>query len=137
MREVRITSNEIKSLNANEVFVFGSNLSGAHLSGAAKTAMGWGAEWGNPIGLQGKTYAIPTVNAIMVEKTRTLTVEEIKPFVDVFIEFARNNPQLQFLTTEIGCGIAGLTPQDIAPLFLDCKELQNVYLPERFWNVIL
>ena len=73
----RTTPEHINSLTENQIFVFGSNLSGRHGKGAAKTALGWGAKWGQAKGLQGKTYGIPTKDASI---RRTLTIEEIKPF---------------------------------------------------------
>lgn len=123
----------IETLPPNEIFVFGSNLSGMHGAGAAKTALGWGAVWGQASGLQGKTYGIPTKDATI---RRTLRLEEIKPFVDKFIEFAKNNPELTFLVTEIGCGLAGYTPKDIAPLFKQALELDNIQLPYRFLRIL-
>ena len=127
----RITPENITSIAENEVFVFGSNLSGRHGKGAAKTALGWGAKWGQAKGLQGRTYGIPTKDASI---RRTLTIEEIKPFVDEFIEFAKANENFIFLVTEIGCGLAGYKPKDIAPLFAECVNLKNVKLPQRFWQ---
>lgn len=127
----RTTSENITVLNENEVFVFGSNLSGRHGKGAAKTALGWGAKWGQSKGLQGRTYGIPTKDANI---RRTLTIREIKPFVDEFIEFAKNNENLTFLVTEIGCGLAGLKPKDVAPLFKDAVNVFNIHLPNRFWK---
>ena len=127
----RITSENITVLNENEIFVFGSNLSGRHGKGAAKTALGWGAKWGQSKGLQGRTYGIPTKDANI---RRTLTIREIKPFVDEFIEFAKNNENLTFLVTEIGCGLAGLKPKDVAPLFKDAVNVVNIHLPNRFWK---
>jgi len=129
----RTTAENINSLAENQIFVFGSNLSGIHGKGAAKTALGWGAKWGQAKGLQGRTYGIPTKDASI---RRTLGISEIKPFVDEFIIFAKDNPHLIFLVTEIGCGLAGLKPKQIAPLFSECKELSNVYLPYRFWHVL-
>ena len=130
---MNITEENITELKENQIFVFGSNLSGRHGKGAAKTALGWGAKWGQAKGLQGRTYGIPTKDASI---RRTLTIEEIKPFVDEFVEFAKANENLIFLVTEIGCGLAGLKPKQIAPLFSKCKELSNVYLSSRFWHVI-
>ena len=127
----RITPENIKHLNDDEVFVFGSNLSGRHGKGAAKTALGWGAKWGQSSGLQGKTYGIPTKDARVL---RVLAINEIKPFVDEFIEFAKNNPNITFLTTEIGCGLSNYKPKDIAPLFIDAINVENIHLPERFWH---
>jgi len=57
----------------------------------------------------------------------------IKPYVDEFIDFARLHPELTFLVTEIGCGIAGFTPAQIAPLFASAKDIPNIHLPARFW----
>lgn len=128
---MRITPEEITQLEPNEIFVFGSNQSGRHGLGAAKTALGWGAIWGQAEGLQGRTYGIPTKDKSI---RRTLTVTEIKPYVDRFIECAEANPDLTFLVTEIGCGLAGLKPKQIAPLFLYAIVIENIYLPERFWH---
>ena len=127
----RITPNNITSLKANEIFVFGSNLSGRHGKGAAKTALGWGAIWGRASGIQGKTYGIPTKDASIY---RTLTINEIKPFVDDFIDWAKYHTRNIFLVTEIGCGLAGYKPKDIAPLFKDAVTIENIYLPAKFWH---
>lgn len=132
---MRITNDEMTAtdVKAGEYFVFGSNLSGIHGGGAARFAYDeLGAEWGNPVGIQGQSYAIPTKSENI---TRTLTIEEIKPFVDEFIEVARTNPAT-FYVTEIGCGLAGLTYEQVAPLFKNAMELENVYLPEEFWNIL-
>lgn len=128
---MRITPELISKLEQGYIFVFGSNLSGRHGKGAAKTALGWGAKWGQGVGLQGRTYGIPTKDASI---RRTLTIEEIKPFVDEFIEFAKIRKDLIFLVTEIGCGLAGYKPKDIAPLFEKAIDVENIYLPERFWH---
>ena len=56
--------------------------------------------------------------------------------LDEFIKFAKQHPQLKFLVTEIGCGIAGFSPSEIAPLFEQAREVKNIYLPERFWMVL-
>jgi hypothetical protein len=130
----RITPEEITSLQDNEIFVFGSNESGRHGLGAAKTALGWGAKWGQAEGLQGHTYGIPTKDRTV---RRTLSVSEIEPYVDRFIKFAEANPHMTFLVTEIGCGLAGYKPKSIAPLFIDAVRLNNVHLPERFWHKLI
>ena len=129
--ENRIASDNITKLNPNEIFVFGSNLSGRHGKGAAKQALTWGAIWGQGAGLQGRTYGIPSKNASI---TRTLSIKEIKPFVDDFIQFAKDNQNLIFLVTEIGCGLANLTPKEIAPLFKEAIDIENIHLPKRFWH---
>jgi len=128
---MRTTPDNIKKLEQGHIFVFGSNLSGRHGKGAAKTALGWGAKWGQATGLQGRTYGIPTKDASI---RRTLTVIEIKPFVDEFIDFAKNNPDMKFLVTEIGCGLAGHKQKDIAPLFVNAVNIENIHLPEKFWH---
>jgi len=131
---MKTTYNNITKLNPNEIFVFGSNLSGIHGAGAARTALKWGAIYGQGVGLQGKTYAIPTKSKGI---SRTLTIEEIKPFVNEFIEFAKNNPQLIFLVTEVGCGLAGLTVEEVAPLFKGAIVVENIHLPEKFWKTLI
>lgn len=125
MNEKRISPKWIKHLEENEIFVFGSNLEGKHGGGAAKLAMNWGAVWGKGVGLYGQTYAIPTMQG---------GVETIKPYIDEFIDFAKKHPELKFLVTEIGCGIAGFTVSEIAPLFKDAIDQENIFLPERFYN---
>ena len=117
----------ITKLEPNEVFVFGSNESGRHGKGAAKTAMKWGAKYGQAEGLQGKTYGIPTVNYSISDK---LTIKKIGKYVDRFIKFAEENPSLIFLLTEIGCGLAGHNVKDIAPLFFKEEVPNNVFLPK-------
>ena len=63
---------------------------------------------------------------------------EIGPYayVDEFVDFARRHPELTFLVTEVGCGIAGFTPAQIAPLFADAVGVENIHLPQRFWDVL-
>ena len=128
MENKRITPDEIYSLKTNEIFVFGSNLRGIHAGGAAFTARTlFGAVMGNGDGLQGQSYAIPTMQG---------GVETIKPYVDKFIHFAGEHPDKDFLVTRIGCGIAGFTADEIAPLFKQCVHMHNVWLPSDFLKVI-
>lgn len=130
----RTTPEIITKLKDNEVFVFGSNLSGRHGKGAAKTALGWGAKYGQASGIQGKTYGIPTKDASI---RRTLSIEEIKPFVDEFIEFAKANENFIFLVTEIGTGLANHKKENIAPLFKQAVNYKNIYLSKDFWFILL
>ncbi len=124
----RFTPNKIANLEDNEIFVFGSNLKGLHGGGAARAAyQKFGAEWGKGVGIQGKSYAIPTMHG---------GVEVIKPYVDEFIEFASQHKEYTFLVTRIGCGIAGFKSNEIAPLFAKAIELENVLLPDDFVQVI-
>jgi hypothetical protein len=129
---IKITPKNIKSLKENEIFVFGSNLSGRHGKGAAKTAMNWGAKYGKAEGLYGQTYALPTVNYTV---TRKLPLHEIEEFVKNFIQFAKDNPNKEFLVTDIGCGLAGYLPQDIAPFFKEAIGIKNIHLPINFIQV--
>lgn len=123
----RIAPDRIAELRDDEIFVFGSNLAGMHAGGAARIACRcFGAVWGQGVGLQGQSYAIPTMQG---------GVETIRPYVDEFIDFARRHPHLKFLVTEIGCGIAGFTPDEIAPLFA-AAAVENIWLPARFWEVL-
>ena len=128
MKKNRITPEWIDTLKDNEIFVFGSNLAGMHGGGAARVArLRFGAVLGNGVGIQGQSYAIPTMQG---------GVETIRPYVDDFIAYAQQHPSLHFLVTPIGCGIAGFEPEDIAPLFEGAKAVKNISLPESFWEVI-
>lgn len=129
----RITPDNIIKLEDNEVFVFGSNISGIHGAGAAKTALQWGAIYGKGFGLQGKTFAIPSKDKNII----SLEIPKIEEYVQQFIIFAKLNPNKEFLVTEIGCGLAGFTPDEIAPLFKEAIQINNVHLPQRFWEVLI
>ena len=123
------TPERISELKENEIFVFGSNLAGAHGGGAARLAYKrFGAVWGEGVGLYGQTYAIPTMQG---------GVETIKPYVDAFIRFAKAHSRLTFLVTRIGCGIAGFRDEEIAPLFTDAINVENIILPKEFVENIL
>lgn len=124
----RYTPERIAELKANEVFVFGSNLAGAHAGGAARVALDkFGAVWGQGVGIQGQSYAIPTMQG---------GVETIKPYVDDFFSFAKSHTELVFLVTRIGCGIAGFKDEEIAPLFADALHMDNIILPETFNKIL-
>ncbi len=118
----------ITSLGENEIFVFGSNLEGMHGGGAALLAYEqFGAVWGQGNGLQGRSYGIPTMHG---------GVDAIAPYVDEFIAFALEHSELRFLVTEIGCGIAGFAVEEMAPLFRLALDVENIYLPGRFVDVL-
>ena len=122
MQQKRTTPEFISKLQPGEIFVFGSNLRGMHGGGAAYAAYRkFGAIMGQGVGLQGQSYAIPTMQG---------GVGTIRPYVDEFIEFAKNHPELTFLVTRIGCGIAGFTDEEISPLFEKAHDVENIVLPE-------
>ena len=123
----RVASDRIASLGENEIFVFGSNIQGSHGGGAAWYAhKNFGAEWGVGEGLTGRTYALPTMEG----------PASLKKAVDNFIACAKQHPELTFLVTAVGCGIAGYRPNEVAPLFREATSLENVYLPEVFWKTL-
>lgn len=124
----RVTPNWIEDLQEGQIFVFGSNEAGHHDGGAARIALEkFGAVYGQGRGLQGRSYAIPTMSGSLAAISRE---------VDEFIMFADSHPDLTFLVTRIGCGIAGWRDEDIAPLFARAYSLPNVYLPAEFWKVL-
>lgn len=124
----RVTPSWIDDLQENQVFVFGSNLAGMHGGGAARVArLRFGSVMGNGVGMQGRSYAIPTMQG----GTKT-----IRPYVNDFIAYAKEHPELTFLVTPIGCGIAGFEPEDIAPLFEEASNVENIWLPKSFWEVL-
>ena len=125
---IRYTPDNISSLAPDEVFVFGSNLQGRHGSGAAGAAVRYfGAIWGQGVGMQGQCYAIPTMHG---------GVDEISPYVDDFIVYAKGHPELTFLVTRIGCGIAGFRDEQIAPLFAAALNIPNIILPKSFVDIL-
>lgn len=114
---------------SGKVFVFGSNLRGIHGGGAARYAYDnlGAAEWGVGLGpmptINPLCYAIPT----KYDPSRSLPIHEIAEYVDEFLLYARNNEHIQFFVTRIGCGLAGFTDKEIAPLFKDAPS--NCELP--------
>lgn len=126
---MRFTPDKIETLASDEIFVFGSNLNGYHMGGAARIAIDkFGAEWGKGEGLQGQSYAIPTMQG---------GVETIRPYVEKFLDLAWEWDQTTFLVTRIGCGIAGFKPEEIAPLFDRALDMYNVVLPKDFFDIIV
>lgn len=130
---MNVTRPRITTLGPREVFVFGSNLAGRHGAGAALIAR---REFGYPTGLgqgrHGKCYAIPTKNAKLM--VRAIGLIEVS--VCTFTMHAKENPEDTFSVTAIGCGLAGYSPKEIAPLFEKASFLPNVYLPLDFWKVL-
>ena len=101
---------------SRSIFVFGSNLAGRHGKGAALTArQKHGAVYGNGVGRQNNSYAIPTKNADL----RPLPLDVVAYYVDEFIQYAKVHPELDFRITNIGCGLAGNRPHEIAVMFND------------------
>lgn len=130
----RITYEPLTELFPHEIFVFGSNLAGRHGKGAAKFAMdNFGAVYGVGFGPQGQSYALPTKDSWL----DVLPLEEIKAYVFVFIQYAKQNPDRIFKVTKIGCGLAGYEPEDIAPLFKLSNDVPNIHLPEEFWKILM
>lgn len=128
----RITPEPFYPVFVNDIFVFGSNLAGRHGKGAAKRAIELGAKYGQGIGLSGQTYAIPTKS----NDLQVLPLDTIRAYVAEFIAFTRIHPEYSFYITAIGCGLAGYSPLDMAPLFWEAAELTNVNLPAQFLEVL-
>ena len=119
---------EITHLQENEIFVFGSNYAGRHGKGAAKTALKFGARFGQGIGLMGQCYGIATKD----RNLKVLPLLSIQQQIRRFLDFAGQHPELKFLVTPIGCGLAGYKPKDIALLFYFYKIPTNIVLPDVF-----
>lgn len=113
------------------IFVFGSNLNGYHGAGSAKHAFdSCGATWGRGVGLSGDSYAIPTKD----RNISVLPLHRIKPFVDDFLNFAAAHKEMHFEIVAVGCGLAGYSPEEIAPLFKSAPD--NCSLPSVFVKVL-
>ena len=99
-----------------------------HDGGAVTTAHRcFGTVWGKGVWLYGRSYAIPKIQG---------GVETIKPYVDEFIEYVKSHPELRFLVTKIGCGIAGFREEQIAPLFAEAIDVKNIILPREYVEII-
>lgn len=129
----RVTPAHITTLRPLDVFVFGSNEAGIHGTGAAFTAVHFGARRSVPSGPSGKTYAIPTKPR---DITVSLCLRDISKYVAEFMAYATKRQDRCFLVTEIGCGLAGYQPSQIAPMFEGCVALPHVCLPQQFWTVL-
>ena len=112
-------------LKPDEVFAFGSNLAGMHGGGSARMAhMLFGAKMGQGVGMQGQSYAIPTMQD---------DINTIRPYyVEQFIQYAEEHPELFFYITHIGCGIVGFQDKETAPLSAHAVGLRNVCMPYSF-----
>lgn len=122
----RVTPAHIEHLKPGQIFVFGSNPAGAHTGGASLTALTkFGAVMGQGEGLQGRSYAIPTTEGM------------IQKHVERFIQFAKEHPELTFLVTPVGCGVAGHSVAEIAPLFVGSVDVENIWLPKVFWEELI
>lgn len=119
-----VAPNVITQLQPNQIFVFGSNIYGKHKGGAAQFAVEhFGAVYGQAEGLQGQSYAIPTTGN---------SFEEMKNAINGFTDFVVQHPNLTFMLTAVGCGNAGYTTEEIAPLFSQAYSFGNVYVPAEF-----
>lgn len=120
----RFTPDKVERLSNCEIFVFGSNLEGRHMGGAARFAYEkFGAEWGVGDGPTGQCYAIPTMHG---------GLEDIRPYAEKFIAYAKAHPMNRFLLTRVGCGIAGFKDSDMAQLFEDVLDIPNIAYPRQW-----
>lgn len=105
------------------IFVFGSNVLGIHGAGAALHAKKhYGARYGEPYGLTGNSFAIPTKDARINSKGRPavgnqLSLDSIYDFVRGFLSYAMDHEEMNFKVSRIGCGLAGYKDEQIAPMF--------------------
>lgn len=116
---------------STEIFTFASNCAGKHGAGSALHAKRfYGAKYGIGFGRQGTSYAIPTKD----KNLNVLPLSQIEIYVKDFLKYAKENPDLSFNVVKIGCGLAGYTPEQIAPMFVGYSE--NVKLPKEFIDII-
>ena len=123
----RITPEKVEKLEKNQIVIVGTNKDGAHLGGfAAYCKEHFGLVDGVARGRSGDCYAIDTMSGL----------DAIKEQIPAFIEAAKVLPLCTFLVTQIGTGIAGFTVEQIAPLFAAAKDVENIYLPKEFWDIL-
>lgn len=133
-KQLRVTPEDMGELSKNQVFVFGSNEAGIHGAGAAFYASKkFGAHLGLGFGFAGRSFAIPTKDW----EVMPLPLPVIEFYVKRFIAFTRKYGQSwEFMVTKVGCGLAGFTPEQIAPFFKDCRNQKNIWLPQDFHDVL-
>lgn len=120
---------ENKPEKRREIFVFGSNTLGQHGGGSARAAYEkYGAAMGIAYGITGDSFAIPTLD----HKYRQLDLATIQSYVNGFIAYAVRHEEMNFTVVEIGCGIAGFKVEQIAPMFKNALDMDNVVLPQSF-----
>jgi len=129
----RTTPEDIQEVTDKQVFVMGSNEAGIHGAGAARVALSFGAEMYKGFGFGGNTFAIPTKDWTI----QPLPLDVIEHYVKRFLVAAKFYEDLTFLVTKIGCGLAGYEVKDIAPMFKEAVDMENIHLPEEFWNYLL
>jgi hypothetical protein len=117
----------ITKLKDNEIFVFGSNLAGHHMGGAARQAYeGFGALWGRGEGLMGQSYAFPTLDVDFQKRPRACLKKSVKKLY----KCCKKNTDKEFLLTRVGCGIAQYREDDMRNLFYNPPK--NLILPEEW-----
>ena len=128
VEESRIAPDFIDRLGNADVFVFGSNIHGQHHEGASLYALEhFGAINGQAEGMQGRCYAIPTEGN---------TFEELEQAIERFNDYVVTHPHVRFMLSAIGCGAAGYSVEQIAPLFRQAYSFGNVYVPEHFLKYV-
>lgn len=139
MKLLPAAPDRITSLLPHQVFVFGSNSQGRHGKGAALTARNlFGAQYGNPKGIQGQSYAIITKDLTLprYQQLRSITLDVIEAQIVELCAYAKENPHLEFLVTRFGCQNAGYSDQEIGNLWIGKEIPPNIRLPQAFIEVI-
>ena len=140
VRGRKYTPENIEHLGPKEIFVFGSNIQGKHIGGAAHTAyVKFGAVWGVGEGLQGQSYALPTLD---LETGTGVSTEALQSGFVKLLTTAQTLPEYTFWVTKVGCGIAHRSVQEVRDAFWRAAYLvnsddeyicpDNVILPREF-----
>lgn len=139
--EGRITPAWIKTIPIGVTVIISTNLAGRHGAGIAKIAhKDWGIEYGKCEGESGRCYLIPFKDGrqgIDSRVQRVLPMDEIQQYINTFIEVAKNKPHMKYWVPRVGMGNAKQSAEAIAPLFKQCVDLENISLPQEFWDVLL
>jgi uncharacterized phage-like protein YoqJ len=132
----KIIPDRITKLAEKQIFVFGSNTEGRHGAGSALFARQYcNAEYGNPQGRQGQSWAIATKD--LNKGIRSIPLPQIKSQIEKLVEYAKTHPELEFLTTRIGCNLAGYTDLEIASLISNFNLPPNIWLPQEFVDCLI
>lgn len=132
---MRITPEKLTVLNRNDVVLIGTNESGIHGAGIADHAYkNWGAVMGQGFGAMGQCFGLPTKDWEIVSLDPHIINQYVQRYI-VWTQLRQNKKRTHYVT-QVGCGLAGFTPEEIAPMFAECIDMKNIWLPESFIDVI-
>lgn len=132
---MRVTPEKLTDIGREDNILIGTNEAGIHGAGIARYAYDhWGASLGQGFGPMGNCFGLPTKDW----EIQSLPLDVINNYVERYIDWTQllRNYKWKNYVTQVGCGLAGFTPEEIAPMFAKCIKYNNIWLPQSFIDVI-